>query len=111
MPEDHHDRGPLRPSGLLARRVPLWAALAAVVVVAAALGVALAVVKASSVDLGPAVGTAEQVEVEMTLCNEDVDRLDINPRHAELDLEEVLRAEGAATAQVRVGPRDCPRPG
>ncbi len=47
----------------------------------------------------------------MILCNHDVDRLDLNPRHEELDLEAVLRDEGAGAADVRIDRRDCPRPG
>lgn len=112
---DHGDHGdtdlaPSLPRALLTRRVPLWALLAAVVVVAAVLGAVVVLERRASVDLGPAVGVAERVEVEMTLCNEEVDRLELNPRRAELDLEEVLREEGATAAQVRVERRDCPRP-
>lgn len=95
---------------LLRRRVPVWLLLAAVAAVAAALAAALVLERQSSVELGPAVGTAERVVVQMTLCNGDVDRLDLNPRRAELDLEDVLREEGAAAADVRVERRDCPRP-
>lgn len=98
-------------SRLLARRIPLWAALAAVAAVAVLLTSLLALQLRSSVELGPAVGVAERIEVDMTLCNQDVDRLEINPRREELHLEDVLRDEGAGTADVRVERRDCPRPG
>ena len=111
MSKDHYNKARSRPSALLTRPIPVWAALAAVAAVAAVLGVALAVARASSVELGPAIETAEWVEVDVTLCNEDVDRLDLNPRHAELDLEGVLRTEGARAVDVRVERRDCPRPG
>lgn len=93
----------------LSRRVPVWLVIGAVVVVAGSLGLALFIERRSSVELGPAVGSAERIEVQMTLCNRDVDRLDLNPRHAELDLEDVLRQEGARNADVRVDRRDCPR--
>lgn len=118
MTSDGHDQGEGRGGGgkagaprLLARRIPLWAALAAVAAVAVLLTSLLALQLRSSVELGPAVGVAERIEVDMTLCNQEVDRLEINPRRAELDLEDVLREEGAGTADVRVERRDCPRPG
>lgn len=97
-------------SRLLARRIPLWAALGVVAAVAVVLTSLLALQLRSSVELGPAVGVAERIEVDMTLCNQDVDRLEINPRRAELHLEDVLRDQGAGTADVRVERRDCPPP-
>lgn len=94
----------------LARRVPIWLALGAFFVVAGSLLLALFVERRSSVELGPAVGAAERIEVQMTLCNRDVDRLDLNPRHEELELEGVLREEGAGAVKVNIDRRDCPRP-
>lgn len=94
----------------LSRRVPIWLALAAFFVVAGSLLLALFVERRSSVQLGPAVGAAERIEVQMTLCNRDVDRLDLNPRHEELALEGVLSEEGARAVNVEVDRRDCPRP-
>jgi len=64
----------------------------------------------AAVRLGPAVGAAEDIEVNMTLCNADVDRLDINPRATELRLEDLLRGEGARNVDVVVGRKDCPKP-
>lgn len=95
---------------ILTRRVPAWSALLVVALVAAALTTALIVVRQSAGELGPAVGTAERIEVDMTLCNHDVDRLDLNPRHEELDLEAVLRDDGAGAVDVRINRRDCPKP-
>lgn len=97
-------------ASLLTRRIPVWSALLVVAVVAGSLIAALVVVRQSAVELGPGVGTAQRIEVDMTLCNHDVDRLDLNPRHEELDLERVLRDEGARAADVRTDRRDCPRP-
>lgn len=92
------------------RRVPIWLVLGVFVVVVGSLLLALFAERRSSVELGPAVGAAERIEVQMTLCNRDVDRLDLNPRHEELDLEGVLREEGAGAVNVEVDRRDCPRP-
>lgn len=94
----------------LTRRVPIWLVLGAFFVVVGSLLLALFVERRSSVELGPAVGAAERIEVQMTLCNRDVDRLDLNPRHEELGLEGVLREEGAGAVNVEVDRRDCPRP-
>jgi hypothetical protein len=103
-------RGPGLARRVLTRAVPLWALLAAVVVVAVAFTVVLAVRAASEVRLGPAVGVAQELDVRLLLCNADVDRVSINPRQAELDLEEVLRDEGAKAVTVRLERRDCPEP-
>ncbi len=94
----------------LGARVPLWAVLASVLVVVAILGLLLFVQARAAVDLGPAVGTAKRIELQMTLCNADVDRLEINPRAAELDLEKVLGQLGAETVQATVDREDCPTP-
>ena len=77
--------------------------------VAGVLAALLLVQARSAVHLAPAIGAAERVDVEMTLCNADVDRLEINPRTAELDLEGTLRSEGARIAEVVVHREDCPR--
>ncbi|HEX2064222.1 MAG TPA: hypothetical protein VHE80_07345 [Acidimicrobiales bacterium] len=97
-------------ASVLTRRIPAWSALLVVVIIAAGLLAALIAARQSAVELGPAVGTAERVEIDMTLCNHDVDRLDLNPRHEELELEGVLRDEGARAADVNIDRRDCPRP-
>lgn len=97
------------PAGrVLQARVPVWALLALLLAVAVAFG-ALLLQAGSGVELGPAVATARDVEVRITLCNADVDRLEINPRAAELDLEETLVEEGASDADVIVNRLDCPR--
>lgn len=44
----------------------------------------------------------------MTLCNAAVDHLEINPRTAELNLEDVLRSQGANRANVVLQREDCP---
>ncbi len=77
-------------------RVPLWLLAAVVVAVGITFGVVLVLQAGSAVRLGPAVGVAENVEVTMTLCNRDVDRKGINPRTADVELERVLKEEGAA---------------
>lgn len=115
---EHHARAGDHDSGseaswlarALRRRVPVWLVLGAFVVVAGSLTLALFIERRSSVELGPAVGSAERIEVQMTLCNHDVDRLELNPRRAELDLEDVLRDQGAGEADVKLDRRDCPRP-
>lgn len=53
---------------------------------------------------------AKRVEVHLTLCNRDVDRLGINPRTSELSLEKALRESGAVEADVVVERIDCPQP-
>ncbi len=103
---DHRDIP--RSASFLGRRIPVWAVLAVIVAVTAVFTVVLLVQRRSAVDLGPAVPVAERIEVHMRLCNEDVDRLDLNPRRAELDVEAVLRREGADIADVTVERRDCP---
>jgi len=96
--------------GVLTARIPVWAFLGTLVAIAGLFGVLLLNQARSAVELGPAVGTAEAVEVQMTLCNADVDRLGINPRSTELGLEKVLREEGARNANVVVDRQDCPKP-
>ncbi len=103
----HTRSGIARP---LTWRIPVWSALVVVALLAAGSIAALVVVRQSAVELGPAVRAAQRIEVQMTLCNHDVDRLDINPRHEELHLEGVLEDEGARAADVTVDRRDCPRP-
>lgn len=91
-------------------RVPVWLFVGTILVVSAMFGALLLAQARSAVDLGPAVGAAERVEVRLTLCNADVDRLEINPRATELRLEELLREEGAVATQVVVDRTDCPTP-
>lgn len=119
MPDDVRGRDRREPSPPLgpgvARRVltaaiPVWALLAAVAVVAAAFSVALIVQSRSAVHLGPAVGASQTVDVRLVLCNRDVDRLRLNPRTAELDLEQVMRDQGAQAVDVVLERRDCPTP-
>ncbi len=93
---------------VLSMSVPVWVLLVTVLVVAGTLAALLVVEARSGVHLPPAVGAAREVDVEMTLCNADVDRLEINPRTAELDLEGLLRSQGARTASVVVQREDCP---
>lgn len=107
---------PSDPGAGIARRaltvgVPLWALLVMAAIVAGGFGVAMIAQARSATHLGHAVAAAKRVEVHMTLCNRDVDRLGINPRTSELDLEKTLRDHGAAEADVVVERIDCPRPG
>lgn len=91
-------------------RIPAWATLAILVVVGGILAAMLVVQARSSVRLGPAAGAAQQVDVNMVLCNEVVDRLQLNSRASELGLEEVFRQAGAAAVDVTVERIDCPEP-
>lgn len=93
---------------LVSTRVPVWTLLLAVVVIGLGLGAVVLQQRMSSVDFGPAVAGAEEVEVRIVMCNAEVDRRGINPRSAELDLEDTLTDEGAEEAEVRVERRDCP---
>lgn len=93
---------------ILTTKVPAWVVAAAVLVVAAVLGALIAIERSSSVELGPAIGGAQRVEVRLDICNGEVDRRAINPRQAELDLQETLIDEGAEEARVRVERHDCP---
>ena len=112
MSEKHKDDGAVRrresTRRLATARVPAWALVVTLVVVAAGLGVVILQQRMDAVELGPAVAGAEHVEVRLTICNSEVDRRGINPRQAELDLEDVLTDEGAEGARVRVERRDCP---
>ena len=93
----------------LSARVPVWILLVSLLSVAGVLVVLLLTQSRSAGQLAPAVGAAQRVHVEMTLCNADVDRLEINPRTSELELEGALRSEGARMADVVVHREDCPR--
>jgi hypothetical protein len=93
---------------VLTRRLPAWVTFAAVIAVTAVLGGMLVMQQLGALRLDPAVGAAEQIEMRIELCNAEVDRLDINPRESERDLEETFTDEGAAEARVRVDRRDCP---
>lgn len=84
--------------------MPAWLAVLLVVAVAA---VAVAVFVSRSVSLGRAVDGARDVQASLTICNETVDRRQINPRQAELDFENGLRELGAKEANVRVERIDC----
>lgn len=94
--------------GVLSTRVPVWVLLVTLLFVAGTLAALLMVVARSGVHLPPVVGASREVDVHMKLCNADVDRLEINPRTAELDLEGVLRSQGARVASVVVQREDCP---
>ena len=101
------EAGPARPGlgrRLLRVRMPAWLAVPLVVAVAA---VAVAVFVSRSVSLGRAVDGARDVQASLTICNETVDRRQINPRQAELDFENGLRELGAKEANVRVERIDC----
>lgn len=105
---DRPERRPSVPSALarvLGARVPLWILLA--VVAAGGVLVAVLTLTSDEVALGPAVTRAERVEVEILLCNEVVDAEGMNPRQAELDLQDELREIGAGEAKVRIDRRDC----
>lgn len=95
---------------IMGARVPVWALAMTVAVVAIGFGVLLVLQARSAVHLGPAVGVAERLDVKMTLCNHDVDHNHINPRTAELDLEKLLREQGAREVDVVVERQDCPTP-
>ncbi len=86
----------------------MWVLLVTLLLAAGTLGAFLVVEARSGVHLPAAVGAARDVDVQMKLCNADVDRLEINPRTAELDLEGVLRSQGTNTANVVVQREDCP---
>ncbi|MGI9079241.1 MAG: hypothetical protein ACR2GF_00205 [Acidimicrobiales bacterium] len=103
------------PGAGIARRtltvgVPLWALLVTAAIVAGGFGVAMIAQARSATHLGHAVAAAKRVEVHLTLCNRDVDRLGINPRTSELSLEKALRESGAVEADVVVERIDCPQP-
>lgn len=86
----------------------MWALLL-IVLLASAVFTAVVVAQAlGAVQVDPAVGIAQRAEMQLTLCNRDVDRLELNPRHAELELEKLLRDQGARSAEVRIERRDCP---
>jgi hypothetical protein len=91
---------------IMTKRLPLWTLLAAVLV-AAAVGIG-AYVARDVPDFGPAVRHSERVEVVVHICNDQVDAQQINPRAAELKLQDELRNRGAADASVTVERRDCP---
>lgn len=92
--------------GLLAKRVPLWSLLVAVLVVSLA-GLTFALAR-DIPDFGNAVPNSERVDVLVRMCNHEVDAHDVNPRRAELDLEQELRSRGAKKASVAVERTDCP---
>jgi hypothetical protein len=85
--------------------VPLWALV--LVVVAAAVAVGVVALSGDDVDLGPAARHAERIEVEALLCNEEVDAHGVNPREAELRMQDALVDLGADDAKVVVRRRDC----
>ncbi len=103
-----HHRPRQRPHGLgrrlLRLRMPVWLGLLLIVMVAAG---AVALFVSRSVSLGPGVDGAVEVDASLTVCNETVDRRNINPRTAELDFEEGLRELGAKAADARITRIDC----
>lgn len=106
MADDHDGRRvPAVLGRVLGARVPLWLLLA--VVAAGGLVFAVSALASDEVELGPAVTRAERVEAEILLCNEVVDAEAMNPRQAELDLQDALRDLGAAEAKARIERRDC----
>ena len=100
--------GPSAARRLLTSRVPLWSLVLAIVVVGGA-GLAFAVAR-DIPSFGDAVTNSESVDVVVRMCNRQVDANDVNPRRAELDLEDELRSRGAGKASVTVQRRDCPTP-
>ena len=89
-------------------RVPLWATMA----IAAGVMLLFLFLLAgrSTVDVGPAVNGAENVDVAITICNHIVDERRINPRQAELDFEKALKDLGAKRSKATVSRLDCPLP-
>jgi xanthosine utilization system XapX-like protein len=90
---------------LLALRIPVWLALAVVGLVGVFVAGLLLV--RDPVDLGPAVDGATEASISLTVCNETVDRRHINPRTAELDLEEGLEELGVQQAEAMLTRIDC----
>ncbi|MDP9070783.1 MAG: hypothetical protein M3N68_05770 [Actinomycetota bacterium] len=86
----------------------MWALLLIVLLVSALFTAVVVAQARGAVQVDPAVGIAQRAEMQLTLCNRDVDRVDLNPRHAELELERLLRDQGARSADVRIDRRDCP---
>lgn len=86
-------------------RVPVWLVLVMLFVVT---GLFLALLfSQDEVDLGQGVDGAVEASVSLTLCNETVDRRGINPRTAELDMQEGLREAGVKEASVTVTRIEC----
>ncbi len=90
---------------VLTFRLPLWLVLVALFVVAGLF--LLMLLSQDEVDLGPGVDGAVEASVSLTLCNETVDRRGINPRTAELELQEGLEDAGAKQVSVEVNRVDC----
>ncbi len=90
---------------VLTFRLPLWLVLAMLCAVAAVFLVVL--LSQDEVELGPGVDGAVDASVSLTLCNETVDRRGINPRAAELELQEGLQEAGAKQVSVKVNRIDC----
>ena len=90
---------------VLRQPVPLWLVLVGLAVV----GVILLtdVLSKASVDLGPALDGAVDAKLSLTVCNEVVDRRQLNPRTAELAVEEGLRGLGVAVAEASLTRVDC----
>ncbi len=100
-------RGPVGGAGgwLLRARMPVWLAVALLMVVAVTFTVVM--LTRDEVDLGPAVDGATNARVALTVCNEIVDSREINPRAAELRLERALTDLGARQADVVIDRIDC----
>lgn len=94
----------------MARRLlTLQIPLSYVLLVAALVGAVFVVVLVARepVDLGRAVDDAVEASVSLSVCNETVDRREINPRTAELDLQEGLEDLGVKQAKVTLTRLDC----
>lgn len=90
---------------ILRARMPVW--VTALLVLATVVTFTVVLLTRDSVDLGPAVDGARDARVSLTICNEIVDRRDINPRTAELDFENALKDLGARNADAVVERVDC----
>ena len=90
---------------MLTHRIPVWSALVLSALIAGSFLVLL--LARDPVDLGRAVDDAVEASVSITVCNETVDRRDMNPRTAELDLQEGLEDAGIKQADVTVTRVDC----
>ncbi len=90
---------------ILRARMPVW--LAALLVLGTVITFSVVLLTRDSVDLGPAVDGARDARVSLTICNEIVDRREINPRTAELDFENALNDLGARNTDVVIDRVDC----
>lgn len=100
--------GPSPVRRVLTSKVPLWLLLAVAAAVGMILSILLVVQQQSAIELDPVVGAAERIDVSILVCNSEIDRLRVNPRASELDLESLFHDEGAGVVDVTVDRRDCP---